>query len=638
MGNLRFYLVLIAFSLAAGLAIVAATMSAEMIEDSSEINVRNVLDRNGLTWAEVEADGLRVILSGTAPTEALRFRALSLVGSVLDAERVANEMEVAASEAIAPPRFSAEVLRNTAGLSLIGLIPASSDRDAIVDGFVAMGDAQVTDLLEVADYPAPSGWEDALAYAVAAIEGLPRAKVSVDAGRVEITAIANSEEDKTAMEARLTRMAPPALQLSLNISAPRPVITPYTLRFVMDENGARFDACSADTLAAQTVIINAAFTAGLTGPGRCTIGMGVPSKNWAEAVELAIGALAEIGSGTVTFSNADVTLAAGEGTPEALFDRVVGELETSLPEVFVLQAVLPSLPEESVGPVEFNATLSPEGQVQLRGRLPSEDMREVTDSYARAKFGSDAVYTAARVVENMPLDWLTRVLTGIDALAFLNNGLVSVQSESMSVSGVSGDPDAQQKIARLMVEKLGEDGVFDIDVSYQEALDPIAALPTPEECEARIAAIISDEKIVFEPGSATIDETAVLTMDLIAEALQDCGNLRLEVQGHTDSQGREEMNLSLSQARAESILNELRARKVLTRSFTAKGYGEAQPIADNDTEAGREANRRIEFKLIRPEPSVPEGESALESLAESSDIEQADSDNSDAAGAQGDDQ
>ena len=606
-----------------------------MIEDSSEINVRNVLDRNGLTWAEVEADGLRVILSGTAPTEALRFRALSLVGSVLDAERVANEMEVAASEAVAPPRFSAEVLRNTAGLSLIGLIPASSDRDAIVDGFVAMGDANITDLLEVANYPAPSGWEDALAYAIAAIEGLPRAKVSVDAGRVEITAIANSEEDKSAMEARLTRMAPPALQLSLNISAPRPVITPYTLRFVMDENGARFDACSADTLAAQTVIINAAFTAGLTGPGRCTIGMGVPSKSWAEAVELAINALAEIGTGTVTFSNADVTLAAGVGTPEALFDRVVGELETALPDVFVLQAVLPRPPEDSAGPVEFTATLSPEGQVQLRGRLPSEDLREVTDSYARAKFGSEAVYTAARVVEDMPADWLTRVLVGIDALTYLNNGLVSVQPDSMSISGVSGNPDAQQEIARLMVEKLGEDGVFDIDVNYQEALDPIAALPTPDECEARIAEILSVEKIVFEPGSATIDESAVLTMDLIAEALQDCGNLRLEVQGHTDSQGREEMNLSLSQARAESILNELRARKVLTRSFTAKGYGESQPIADNDTEAGREANRRIEFKLVRPEPSVPEGESALESLAENSDTGQEDSD---AEGAQGDDQ
>ena len=108
-------------------------------------------------------------------------------------------------------------------------------------------------------------------------------------------------------------------------------------------------------------------------------------------------------------------------------------------------------------------------------------------------------------------------------------------------------------------------------------------------------------------------------MDQIADLLRTCGSLRLEVQGHTDSQGREEMNLSLSQARAESVLNELRARKVLTSSFIAKGYGEALPIAENDTEEGREANRRIEFRLILPEPSVPEGESALESIAEKGD-------------------
>ena len=110
-------------------------------------------------------------------------------------------------------------------------------------------------------------------------------------------------------------------------------------------------------------------------------------------------------------------------------------------------------------------------------------------------------------------------------------------------------------------------------------------------------------------------------MDEIALVLKTCGDLRLEIQGHTDSQGREEMNLALSQARAESVLNELRARRVLTGSFVAKGYGEATPIAENRTEEGREANRRIEFRLIRPDSAANESETALETLAESSDTE-----------------
>jgi OOP family OmpA-OmpF porin len=172
-----------------------------------------------------------------------------------------------------------------------------------------------------------------------------------------------------------------------------------------------------------------------------------------------------------------------------------------------------------------------------------------------------------------------------------------------------------------MVDKLGDSAVFSIDVAYMETLDPVASLPTADECVALISEIVSSRKINFEPGSATIDEGALSIMDQIAEVLQNCGEIRLEVQGHTDSQGREEMNLSLSQARAESVLNELRARRVLTSNFIAKGYGEAQPVADNDTEEGREANRRIDFRLIVPEPSIPEGESTLESMAETSDTE-----------------
>ena len=102
-------------------------------------------------------------------------------------------------------------------------------------------------------------------------------------------------------------------------------------------------------------------------------------------------------------------------------------------------------------------------------------------------------------------------------------------------------------------------------------------------------------------------------MDEIAEILKQCGELKMEIGGHTDSQGREEMNRQLSLERARAVLNELRLRRVLTSTIEAKGYGETAPIADNDTEEGREINRRIEFRIIRPKPLVEE-QTALESL------------------------
>lgn len=617
MRGTRTILTALSFAAAAALSLTAAVFSVQLVEDNSEIKMRSMLDRNGLTWAEVEADGLRVVLAGTAPTEALRFRALSLGGSVVDAARIADEMEVAATAGLDPPHFSVEVLRNTAGLSIIGLIPESTDRDKLVRSFSIL-EGEVTDLLETADYPAPTGWEDALAFATNAIKDLPRAKVSIDAGRVEITAITDSVKEKREMKAKLKRSAPPSLRLSVNITAPRPVISPFTMRFLIDANGARIDTCSSDTEANRQRILSAAAQAGLKGDTRCVVGMGVPSPYWTDAVVLAIDAINNIGHGTVTFSNADVTLVAAQGTDPGVFDRVIGELETSLPEVFALNATLPEPEnEDDVGPHEFTATLSPEGQVQLRGRVASESMREITDSFAKAAFGVEKVYTAARIVPELPSDWPARVLTGIEALALLSNGVVTVTPYSVAISGNSGNQDAQDAIARLMVSKLGEDSIFDVRVTYVEALDPVAILPTPEECEAEIAEIVSGTKISFEPGSATIDESALQAMDQIAAVLEECGDIQLEVQGHTDSQGREEMNLTLSQSRAESVLNELRARRVLTGSFIAKGYGESQPVADNETEEGREANRRIEFKLISLENLEEVAETEVESMPES---------------------
>ncbi|WP_415921829.1 OmpA family protein [Tateyamaria sp. SN6-1] len=613
------------FVVAAALSLVAANMSVKLIEETSEIGVREALDGEGMTWAEVEADGLQVTLAGIAPTEAIRFAALSTAGTIVDAARVIDQMDVTAAAAIAPPRFSAEILRNDAGLSVIGLIPASTDRTEVVDRITAIsGDAPVTDLIEVADYPAPSGWDDALGFALAAMERLPRAKVSVEAGRVSITAITDSAEEKARLEAQLNRAAPPGLRVALDIAAPRPVITPFTLRFVKDENGTRFDACSAESERSETEIMGAAFTAGLTGPGRCTIGLGVPSPKWSTAVSQAIEAVNTLGGGSVTFSDADITLVAAEGTVQGEFDRVVGDLENALPEVFALYAKLPETVDPNQGPPEFVATLSPEGLVQLRGRVSSENLRTVADSYAKAAFGSDNVYTGARIVDDLPTDWSVRVLAGLGALSELSNGAVTVTPDSVVVSGNTGNPEASTTIASLLANRLGEAEDFDIAVTYQEQLDPVAALPTPEECEAEIAAIVGTSKITFEPGNATIDAGALGTMDDIAEVLRQCGGIRLEIQGHTDSQGREEMNLNLSQARAQSVLNELRARRVLTSTFSAKGYGETDPIADNDTEEGREANRRIEFRLIRPAPSAPEGETTLETLAGSGDTAESD--------------
>ncbi|MGJ8605610.1 MAG: OmpA family protein [Marivita sp.] len=611
------FILLCAFASAALLSLGAAWVAAGAVEEVSEQAVRTELDRDALTWADVDTNGLQVFLIGTAPTEAARFQALSAAGRVVDAARVIDQIDITDADGIAPPRFSIELLRNDSGVSMIGLLPSDIDREQLVADITrAVPNAPLSDLLEVANYPVPDGLDESLEYAVSVLRLLDRSKISVEAGRVTVRGAVANEDTRRRVEADLARRAGDSVRLALEITAPRPVISPFTLRFIKDEDGARFDACAAPTEEDRATILTAAATAGLSDKADCRLGLGTPTNEWGAAAATGIAALDTLGGGSITFADADVALFALEGTDQALFDRVVGELETGLPDVFVVKATLPKPASDTPeGLQEFTATRSPEGDVQLRGRINSEISRQTADSFARAAFGSSTVRTTARVDETLPANWSSRVLAGLEALSRLSNGAVLVTLDGLRITGNTGNQNASSEISGLLADKLGETEVFEINVTYQEKLNPLLGIPTPEQCEAQIVEIIGDRKITFEPGSATLDVATQDLMDEIGELLQLCGDIPLVIAGHTDSQGREEMNLQLSEDRAQAVVESLRQRRVLTASYEVRGYGEEQPIADNDTEEGREANRRIEFKLRRPDPVV-ETQTTLESIAE----------------------
>ena len=232
--------------------------------------------------------------------------------------------------------------------------------------------------------------------------------------------------------------------------------------------------------------------------------------------------------------------------------------------------------------------------------MPSDLLRGVAEYLAQARFGSDKGYVATRNVENLPDGWPVRVLAGIEALSELANGAVIVQPDLVTVRGDTGNVDARSDVARLLSDKLGDGARFEVFVTYKEALDPIASLPTVDECVADIKRIGTEQKITFEPGSAVVDASARPTLDAISAIFETCDilNFEIEIGGHTDSQGSEEGNQRISAQRAQAVLEQLLQRGVSTLKLTSVGYGETSPIADNDTEEGREANRRIEFKRV----------------------------------------
>lgn len=129
----------------------------------------------------------------------------------------------------------------------------------------------------------------------------------------------------------------------------------------------------------------------------------------------------------------------------------------------------------------------------------------------------------------------------------------------------------------------------------------------PEICAEEIGAILSSGSINFRPGSTEIDPASRGVIAAIADVLRTCPGGEFEVAGHTDSQGRPEVNERLSTDRADAVREALEAQDLPLITFRARGYGARYPVADNESPDGRRANRRIELTLFKdaPEPDGP---------------------------------
>lgn len=123
------------------------------------------------------------------------------------------------------------------------------------------------------------------------------------------------------------------------------------------------------------------------------------------------------------------------------------------------------------------------------------------------------------------------------------------------------------------------------------------ALPVSpaQDCQGRVSALASAEKINFERRSAVIDKASQPLLDKLAAAIKQCPAVTIEVAGYTDGAGKKSANVALSKRRAEAVVASLTKAGIGSVKLVAEGYGSAKPIAANDTAEGRAQNRRIEF-------------------------------------------
>ena len=110
--------------------------------------------------------------------------------------------------------------------------------------------------------------------------------------------------------------------------------------------------------------------------------------------------------------------------------------------------------------------------------------------------------------------------------------------------------------------------------------------------------ITFDSGILFDVGKAELKPVSKENIAKLAKTLTKYEDTNILIEGHTDATGTEELNLNLSRLRAQSVANYLSGQNVSATRFTIMGYGESQPIASNETDTGRAANRRVELAIM----------------------------------------
>jgi outer membrane protein OmpA-like peptidoglycan-associated protein len=124
--------------------------------------------------------------------------------------------------------------------------------------------------------------------------------------------------------------------------------------------------------------------------------------------------------------------------------------------------------------------------------------------------------------------------------------------------------------------------------------------PGPDKIILTPSNIAIIDKIQFETGKADLKSVSFPVLDEVVKVLKSNPQIKaVDVEGHTDSTGSPEVNRTLSEARARSCVKYIESKGIKAGILTPKGYGPDRPIADNTTEEGKEANRRVEFLITR---------------------------------------
>jgi OmpA-OmpF porin, OOP family len=315
-----------------------------------------------------------------------------------------------------------------------------------------------------------------------------------------------------------------------------------------------------------------------------TLARGAPPR-FESAAQLMLEQIGKLKDGKVTISDVGVSLS---GMARELGGReAIATALKSLPEGFKVAAndvkAPPYVFEAYKDPVAVTLTLS--------GYVPDDKVHAAIIASAARRFFSEKVVDNLKTSLGAPGGFSAAVMPAIGALSRLSTGTLVVSDRELKLSGDALYDAAAGQIRAGLGKDFPQNFQFKADVSTKPAAAPVDATV----CQQLFSELLGKAKIRFESGRAAIDPDSAGLLDHLIETASRCPTANIVVGGHTDSDGDDAANQSLSERRAQAVVDDLVRAGLPPSCFTAVGYGSTQPIAANDTEDGKAQNRRIEF-------------------------------------------
>ncbi|MFN0263399.1 OmpA family protein [Tepidamorphus sp. 3E244] len=539
----------------------------------------------------------RIAIDGTARTSESFDR---LSGQVAD---VPDGFTLARREFLPPEAesftWSAKIAANA--VILDGFAPSADSRNRLVGVFTdARPGLEVQSTVGVARGPvSEEQYDGTINLAASILTLLNQGQAALDESIFSVRGVARDVDAFAAANALVNRL-PDGVELgSVEILPAAIGVLTWTAthdggRLVLD--GFIPDETSRDRILTQ--ISDAKADAEVTDRMQIATG-GEEAVVWEDATRFALTQLLRLTRGQARLAGTELSIQ-GEAEDFDTYDVVTGELTASLPTGLQLGQV--TILPPSVSPYVWGAERGAK-TLALTGNVPSEEVRREITAFARERFSGLTVEDEMRAASGAPGGMVQAVGVGFAALGKLTSGTVKLTDRSVSLEGVAAFSELKDEAATLVTDKLpaGYTGTTRVEVTNPDVGGQDASEGEPDTastCQTHLDAAMEGNSVRFEVGSTDVSASSFELLDQVAAIIQACSGLAIEVGGHTDSDGPDDFNLTLSQQRAQSVVKYLIGKGVSEARLRARGYGEERPVASNENEAGKARNRRIAFTII----------------------------------------